>query len=156
MWSCSICRNIVCQHATHQHNVTLLAAHSCNSQRFGLAIAAVLQCHKFVTVYAECVYRMWTRMCVLVCFSVSLCRKYLQSSKKTAPWIFFLSLSPCPWFLTLEHPGKFDFQGHSDVHTPQPQFPFFSLFSLLTKTQCSISSTTHLPGDGGLVFAPHM
>lgn len=89
MWSCSICRNIVCQHATHQHNVTLLAAHSCNSQRFGLAIAALLQCHKFVTVCAECVCRMWTCMCVLVCFSVSLCWKYLQSSKKTAPWIFF-------------------------------------------------------------------
>lgn len=67
MWSCSICRNIVCQHATHQHNVTLLAAHSRNSQRFGLAIAALLQCHKFVTVYAECVCRMWTCMCVLLC-----------------------------------------------------------------------------------------
>lgn len=33
---------------------------------------------------------------------------------------------------------------------------FHCLLSLLTKTQRGISSTTLLPGDGGLVFAPHM
>lgn len=96
---------------------------------YRLPITVALQLH--TALYAE------RGVCVHACFNASV----FESSKKPTLWIF-LSLFPLPWFLKLEHPGKFDFQGHSDVHTPQPQFLFFlCLLSLLTKTQRGISST---------------
>ena len=110
---------------------------------FRLTITVALQLHKL-------------GLCMPREVCVSLCQTYLlESSKKPAPWLFFIS-SPRPWFLTLEHPGKFDFQGHSDVHTPSLNSFFLCLLSLLTKTQRGISSTTLLPGERSLVFAPHM
>lgn len=93
-----------------------------------------------------------------VCLCVgSTCPNPLKSQHCGYIYIFFLSLSPHPGFLTLEHPGKFHFQGRAarTVHQ-QFSFSFFSLLSLLTKTQRRISTTTLLPGDGGLVFTPHM
>lgn len=72
-----------------------------------------LQLHKLLRDVSVCMH-------VLVCLCVG--STYLNPLKSQHHG-YFLSLSPRPWFLTLEHPGKFDFQGRA-VHTPQPQFLF--------------------------------
>lgn len=82
------------QHDISQHNFSPVTA---VIVRFRLA----LQLHKLLRG-------------VCVCMHVLVCQHHG----------YFLSLSPRPWFLTLEHPGKFYFQGRA-VHTLQPQFLFF-------------------------------
>lgn len=118
MCSSPIYRNIACQYDISQHNLSPVTAHCFNSQRW----IEVSHHSSSAASQTGALY-----VCVHSCFSVSLCQYYLpESSKKPAPWLFFIpfstSLIPdtwAPWEIWLPRTLWC-------AHPPSP-IPFFSI-----------------------------